>query len=103
MTDATEIVVFRGMAIVFLIVGLLPLWKTHYWWVRSLDFPRFQILVVQSILLTSYLIISPLSSLLDIICQLALCCNRRTRYLSHPPIHPFCQTRVTSVPNVQTC
>ena len=32
--------------IVLVVATLLPLWRTTRWWVRVLDFPRFQIAVL---------------------------------------------------------
>jgi endonuclease/exonuclease/phosphatase (EEP) superfamily protein YafD len=45
-----------------LLATILPLWRTSRWWVRLLDFPRFQILVVGAIVLIALPAVSwPLS------------------------------------------
>ena len=38
-------------AVILSILSLLPLWRHEAWWVRSLDFPRLQLLVISLVLL----------------------------------------------------
>ncbi|CAN5855222.1 endonuclease/exonuclease/phosphatase family protein [soil metagenome] len=44
--------VFGGLLVLF---SLLPLIKTHYWWVRIFDFPRTQIALLAFLFLGTYL------------------------------------------------
>jgi hypothetical protein len=37
--------------VILSILSLLPLWRHEAWWVRSLDFPRLQLLVISLLLL----------------------------------------------------
>ena len=37
--------------VILSILSLLPLWRHEAWWVRSLDFPRLQLLVISLVLL----------------------------------------------------
>ncbi|MDQ4140437.1 MAG: endonuclease/exonuclease/phosphatase family protein, partial [Bacteroidota bacterium] len=41
-----------------ILFSLLPLVKTHYWWVRVLDFPRVQVAFLTTVTLVLYLFVS---------------------------------------------
>lgn len=51
-----------GLAIILAVGTILPFFKTHYWWVRSWDFPRAQLLICDVIVIAFILLIRrPLS------------------------------------------
>ena len=53
-------VVLHILGLLAIIATLLPLWRTTRWWVRILDFPRFQVaLVCLTILIAWMLVPSP--------------------------------------------
>ncbi|MFC5270470.1 endonuclease/exonuclease/phosphatase family protein [Adhaeribacter terreus] len=41
---------------IMILLSFLPLIKTHYWWIRVLDFPRMQVAFVSAVVLVLYLI-----------------------------------------------
>ncbi|MGD8992034.1 MAG: endonuclease/exonuclease/phosphatase family protein [Desulfobacterales bacterium] len=47
--------------IILVLFTLLPLWRYEAWWVRSLDFPRLQLLAISILLLLSEMIVLDLS------------------------------------------
>ena len=42
---------FIAATVLLVIFTLLPIWRYQAWWVRSLDFPRFQLSIVLSIII----------------------------------------------------
>lgn len=56
--------VFGSLMILF---SLLPLIKTHYWWIRILDFPRVQVAFFTTIALLLYLFVHSISSTSEIL------------------------------------
>jgi hypothetical protein len=54
---------FLFASIILVIFTLLPMWRSEAWWVRSLDFPRLQLLVISILLLLTEMILLDLSHL----------------------------------------
>ena len=54
---------FLFATIIIVIFTLLPIWRYEAWWVRSLDFPRLQLLVISILLLLLEMIVLDLSQL----------------------------------------
>lgn len=50
-------IVITALAIIFIIFSALPLIKTSFWWIRILDYPRIQILILGTATIVFYLII----------------------------------------------
>ncbi|MFW7381110.1 MAG: endonuclease/exonuclease/phosphatase family protein [Oligoflexus sp.] len=38
-------ITLKILSLVVITASILPLWKTGYWWVRALDFPRLQLMI----------------------------------------------------------
>ena len=70
------LVIFIILTVFIAILTLLPLWRHEAWWVRSLDFPRLQLLVISSVLLLMELSLLGLSGALTwgLIAISFLCC-----------------------------
>jgi endonuclease/exonuclease/phosphatase (EEP) superfamily protein YafD len=49
--------------IILVLFTLLPIWRYEAWWVRSLDFPRLQLLTISILLLLTEMIVLDLSQL----------------------------------------
>ena len=49
-----------------ILFSFLPLIKTHYWWIRILDFPRTQVALFSAITLGFYLYISPFTAFYEV-------------------------------------
>jgi len=54
---------FLIATIILVLFTLLPMWRYEAWWVRSLDFPRLQLLVISILLLLAEMILLDLSQL----------------------------------------
>ena len=54
---------FLIATIVLVLFSLLPMWRYEAWWVRSLDFPRLQLLVISILLFLAEMILLDLSQL----------------------------------------
>ena len=50
-----------------ILLSLLPLIKTHYWWIRVLDFPRMQIAFMAAVVLGFYLYFVPINHRAEIL------------------------------------
>lgn len=48
-----------------IVFSLLPLIRTHYWWVRILDFPRVQVAFLTAVILFFYLYFYPVHTLAE--------------------------------------
>ena len=57
------VTVFLFATLILVIFTVLPLWRAEFWWVRSLDFPRLQLLVISLLLLLMQTIILDLTQL----------------------------------------
>jgi endonuclease/exonuclease/phosphatase (EEP) superfamily protein YafD len=70
------LVIFIILTVFIAFLTLLPLWRHEAWWVRSLDFPRLQLLVISSVLLLMELSLLGLSGPLTwgLIAVSFLCC-----------------------------
>lgn len=65
--------VITALAIIFIIFSALPLIKTSFWWIRILDYPRIQILILGTATILFYLIIVYPLDLIDYIILACLC------------------------------
>ncbi|RDC66146.1 endonuclease/exonuclease/phosphatase family protein [Adhaeribacter pallidiroseus] len=55
---------FGALLILF---SFLPLIRTHYWWIRILDFPRTQVALFLAITLGLYMYISPFTTFYEVV------------------------------------
>ncbi|WP_225307241.1 endonuclease/exonuclease/phosphatase family protein [Adhaeribacter soli] len=55
-----------------ILLSLLPLIKTHYWWIRVLDFPRMQIAFIAAVVLGLYLYFVPINHQAEILFAILL-------------------------------
>jgi endonuclease/exonuclease/phosphatase (EEP) superfamily protein YafD len=62
--DLIRILLF-ALTSVAVLVTLLPLWRTTYWWVRIWEFPRFQIAVVAMAIVLGTFLLRPPAMALD--------------------------------------
>lgn len=65
--------ILEAFGCLLVLFSLLPLIKTHYWWIRILDFPRVQVAFFTVITLGLYLYISPFVAFYEVIFAVLLC------------------------------
>ncbi|MDQ3292200.1 MAG: endonuclease/exonuclease/phosphatase family protein [Bacteroidota bacterium] len=80
--------VFGAFLILF---SVLPLIKTHYWWVRVLDFPRVQVAVLTSITLIIYLFVSSFQTTAEILFAVLLAVAIAIEVKHIYPFTPLCK------------
>ena len=71
MTEAVLI----GMTVLLLGFTLLPLWRCETWWVRSLDFPRYQLSIIAAVLILFDLTLLDFSDMVSwLLVMIAMAC-----------------------------
>ncbi|QNF32293.1 endonuclease/exonuclease/phosphatase family protein [Adhaeribacter swui] len=60
-------ITLEAFGFLLILFSLLPLIKTHYWWIRILDFPRAQVAFFSAITLGLYIYISPFTLFYEVV------------------------------------
>ncbi len=75
-----------GAALAF--VTLLPLRKTHAWWVRGCDFPRLHIWIAAGVVLILSIVLQPMADLFLSLLLLAVLIYQGLQILPYTPLFP---------------
>ncbi|WP_372683396.1 endonuclease/exonuclease/phosphatase family protein [Desulfosarcina sp.] len=91
-TSTMIFTVFIAATVLLVVFTFLPIWRYQAWWVRSLDFPRFQLSIVLSIIIGFEWVLldfSLLSSWILIIFALACLVYQLWWIAPYTPFFPF--------------
>jgi endonuclease/exonuclease/phosphatase (EEP) superfamily protein YafD len=83
---------FLIAAMFLALLTLLPLWRHESWWVRSLDFPRLQLLILSGLVLflqTIFLDLSHYDNWVMILVTIICLCYHAWWIAPYTPLYPF--------------